>query len=113
MLFYNKIKVIEKNDLSSVTLIKDPSIEPYVIGRDANSYTIYETVYPGTNTKGRGRKTRTKEAVKAVSFHTNFGAALSSIAILKVEKRQVYETIHEYITEWRRVKEEINQIVNF
>ena len=75
MLYYNKIKVMEKNDLSSVTLIKDPSIEPYFIGRDANSYTIYETVYPGTNTKGRGRKTRTKEAVKAVSFHTNFGAA--------------------------------------
>ena len=40
---------MEKNDLSSVTLIKDPSIEPYFIGRDANSYTIYETVYPGTN----------------------------------------------------------------
>ena len=97
---------MEKNDLSSVTLIKDPSIEPYFIGRDANSY-------PGTNTKGRGRKTRTKESVKTVSFHTNFGAALSSIAKLKVEKRQVYETIHEYITEWRRVKEEINQIVNF
>lgn len=104
---------MEKNDLSSVTLIKDPSIEPYFIGRDTNSYTIYETVYPGTNTKGRGRKTRTKEAVKTVSFHSNFGSALNSIAKLKVEKRQVYNTINEYVNEWKRVKEEINQIVNF
>lgn len=103
----------EKLNLSSITLIKDPLIEPYFIGRDANSYTIYETVYPGTNNKGRGRKTRTKESIKAISFHTNFGAAMGSIAKLKIEKRQVYDTIGEYIAEWRRVKEEINQIVNF
>jgi hypothetical protein len=98
---------------SSMTMIKDPSIEPYFIGRDANSYTVYETVYPGTNNKGRGRKTRSKEAIKTLSFHSTLGSALGSIAKLKVEKRPVYNTIKEYITEWTRVKEEINQIVNF
>ena len=32
---------------------------------------------------------------------------------LKVEDRPVYNTLKEYIAEWTRVKEEINQIVNF
>ena len=98
---------------SSITVIKDPSMEPYFIGKDSTSYTVYETVYPGTNNKGRGRKTRSKEAVKTLSFHSTISSALNSIAKLKVEKRQLYSTIHEYITEWKRVKEEINQIVNF
>lgn len=98
---------------TSITLIKDPAIEPYFIGRDTNSYTIYETVYPGTNNKGRGRKTRSKEAIKTLSFHSTLSSALNSIAKLKVEKRPEYNTIKEYIAEWTRVKEEINQIVNF
>ena len=103
---------MEKNDLSSVTLIKDPSIEPYFIGRDANSYTIYETVYPGTNENGRGRKTREKEAVKTLTFHSSLASALNSIAKLQVENRPIYNTIKEYITAWEQVRDEINQMVN-
>jgi hypothetical protein len=98
---------------ASLTLIKDPALEPYFIGKDSNSYTVYETVYPGTNENGRGRKTREKEAVKTLSFHSSIASALNSIAKLKVENRPVYNTIKEYIVEWNRVKEEINQIVNF
>ena len=45
----------EKQALSSLTLIKDPLIEPYFIGKDASSYTVYETLMPGNNKKGRGR----------------------------------------------------------
>ena len=37
---------------SSMTMIKDPILEPYFIGKDTNSYTVYQTVMPGTNTKG-------------------------------------------------------------
>jgi hypothetical protein len=97
---------------SSITMIKDPAIEPYFIGKDANSYTVYETVYPGTNNKGRGRKTRSKEAIKTLSFHSSIGAALNSIAKLKVEKRPMFNTIKEYITAWEQVRDEINQMVN-
>jgi hypothetical protein len=93
-------------------MIKDPAMEPYFIGKDANSYTVYETVYPGTNNKGRGRKTRSKEAIKTLSFHSSIGAALNSIAKLKVEKRPMFNTIKEYITAWEQVRDEINQMVN-
>ena len=102
----------EKQALSSLTLIKDPLIEPYFIGKDASSYTVYETLMPGDNKKGRGRQTRTKEGIKPLSFHTNFDSCLASIARLKVSNQQTYNSISEYVAEWRRVKEEINQIVN-
>ena len=102
----------EKEALSSMTLIKDPLIEPYFIGKDASSYTVYESMKIGNNNKGRGRKTRTKEGIKPISFHSNFASCLVSIAKLKIDNRPVYDSIAEYVAEWRRVKEEINQIVN-
>jgi len=102
----------EKEALSSLTLIKDPLIEPYFIGKDANSYTVYETLKVGNNNKGRGRKTRSKEGIKPISYHTNFASCLTSIAKLKIDDRPLYNSLSEYITEWKRVKEEINQIVN-
>ena len=38
--------------------------------------------------------------------------SLASIAKLKVSNQQTYNSISEYVAEWKRVKEEINQIVN-
>ena len=102
----------EKEALTSMTLIKDPLIEPYFIGKDASSYTVYEIMKIGNNNKGRGRKTRTKEGIKPISFHSNFASCLVSIAKLKIDNRPVYNSISEYVAEWRRVREEINQIVN-
>ena len=102
----------EKEALSSMTLIKDPLIEPYFIGKDASSYTVYESLKIGNNTKGRGRKNRTKEGIKPISFHSTFDSCLISIAKLKINDRPIYNSISEYVAEWRRVKEEINQIVN-
>jgi len=102
----------EKEALSSMTLIKDPLIEPYFIGKDSCSYTVYQSMHPGENTKGRGRKTRTKEGIKPLSFHSDLSSCLFSIAKLKMNNKPVYNSIKEYIAEWKRVKEEINQIVN-
>jgi hypothetical protein len=102
----------EKEALSSMTLIKDPLIEPYFIGKDSSSYTVYESMKIGVNNKGRGKKTRTKEGIKPISFHSNFSSCLSSIAKLKISNKPVYDSIAEYVAEWRRVKEEINQIIN-
>ena len=102
----------EKQALSSLTLIKDPLIEPYFIGKDVSSYTVYETLKPGSNKKGRGRQTREKEGIKPVSFHTSFGSCLASIAKLKISNQQTYNSISEYVVEWKRVRDEINQIVN-
>ena len=101
-----------KEVFSSMTLIKDPIIEPYFIGKDGNGYTVYQTVYPGTNTKGRGRKTRTKESIKPLTYHSTLSSCLSSIAKLKIDNRPIYNSIYEYINEWKRVKEEIKNMIN-
>ena len=97
---------------SSMTMIKDPILEPYFIGKDTNSYTVYQTVMPGTNNKGRGRKTRSKEAIKTLSFHSSISSALNSIAKLKVEDRPAFNSIKEYIGAWESVRNEIKQMVN-
>lgn len=102
----------EKEALSSMTLIKDPLIEPYFIGKDSSSYTVYESMKIGVNNKGRGKKTRTKEGIKPISFHSTFDSCLISIIKLKINNKPVYDSIAEYVAEWRRVKEEINQIIN-
>jgi hypothetical protein len=96
---------------SSMTMIKDPALEPYFIGKDSNSYTVYQLVLPGTNT-GRGRKTREKESIKTLSFHNDVSSALNSIAKLKVEQRPVFNSIREYIDAWESVRNEIKQMVN-
>lgn len=97
---------------SSMTMIKDPILEPYFIGKDTNSYTVYQSVMPGINTKGRGRKTRTKETIKTLTFHNSIASALDSIARLKVEERPVFNSIKEYIGAWESVRNEIKQMVN-
>jgi hypothetical protein len=96
---------------SSMTMIKDPVLEPYFIGKDSNSYTVYQLVLPGTNT-GRGRKIREKESVKTLSFHNDIASALNSIAKMKVEERPVFNSIREYIDAWEVVRNEIKQMVN-
>jgi hypothetical protein len=97
---------------SSMTMIKDPILEPYFIGKDSNIYTDYQTVMHGTNTKGRGRKTRSKEAIKTLTFHSDIASALNSIAKMKVEERPVFNSIKEYIGAWESVRNEIKQMVN-
>ena len=38
----------EKEESSSITIIRDPKIEPYFIGKDAYCYTVYQTITPDT-----------------------------------------------------------------
>ncbi len=93
----------------SITVIKDDVIAPYFIGQDQNCYTVYKNVVPGTNTKGRGRKTRTQESIKTLSFHTTFDSCLSSIAKLKLTERLEYNSIRDYINEWEKISNQITQ----
>lgn len=96
----------------SVTVIKDPILAPYFIGKDQNCYTVYQNVVPGTNAKGRGRKTRTKESIKPLSFHTTFNSCLNSIAQLKLGQQSEYNSIRDYVNEWQKISSEFQQAIN-
>lgn len=102
----------------TATLIKDPAIEPYFIARDSNSYTLWEAYKSSENTKPkRGRKrvvteeNKDKISYKAHGYYTQFETCLNGIAKLKI-KNGNYDTIKSYIDEFKRVKDELNQIIN-
>lgn len=103
----------------TATLIKDPAIEPYFIAKDSNSYTIWETYKSSENAKPkRGRKrvvteeNKDKISYKAHGYYTQFENCLNGIAKLKINNNKNYNTIKMYVDEYKRVKDELNQIIN-
>jgi hypothetical protein len=105
--------------LKSATIIKDPAIEPYFISKDSNCYTVYEASKADTESTRpkRGRKrvvtdeNKDKIFYKGYGYYTTFEGCLNQIAKLKINKAN-YSTIKSYIDEYKRVKDELNQIIN-
>jgi hypothetical protein len=119
MLYYIKTKVMEIELFKTATLIKDPSIEPYFISKDSNSFTLWEACTTDENTKPkRGRKkvvtddNKDKITYKSHGYYTQFGNCLNGIAKLKINHTKEYNSIKSYIKEYNRVKDELNQIIN-
>ena len=100
----------EKEELSSITTIRDPRIEPYFIGKDAYCYTVYQTITPDTRYTENNKPG--KEYTKALGHYSSFGNCLKTIARNKVNDKKSYDSIHEYIEMFKNVQEEINQLVN-
>jgi hypothetical protein len=103
----------------TATLIKDPSIEPYFISKDSNSFTLWEACKTDENAKPkRGRKkvvtdeNRDKITYKSHGYYTQFENCLNGIAKLKINHTKNYDTIKSYVDEYKRVKEELNKIIN-
>ena len=103
----------------TATLIKDPAIEPYFIAKDNNSYTLWEACVTNESTKPkRGRKkvitdeNRNKVTYKSHGYYTQFENCLNGIAKLKINHTKNYDTIKTYVDEFKRVKDELNQIIN-
>jgi hypothetical protein len=95
-----------------MTKIQDPLLEPFYIAKDSHCYTVYENVIPEGK---RGRKSQSGTAYEKVRGHyTNFGNALKCISKNKLNKDSgEYNSIREYITEWKRIQTELNQLLNF
>lgn len=78
------------------TLIQDPAMEPFFIARSqTGGYTVYERVVKGEN------KT---EYIKTVSYPSNFGSALRTIARELLNESGKTYNLKEYISRWENVK---------
>jgi len=89
--------------MSNNTMIKDPLLEPFFIGRDAYCYTIYESVAPKKTRAGDLLKEGVKGAVyeKPQGHYSDFTSALIGLAKLQLhQKGKNYSSIKEYIAEW-------------
>ena len=59
--------------------IKDPSLEPYYIGRDSHCYTVYEVITPDSD-RLRTESSKGENYEKPVAHYAKFGSALNKIA---------------------------------
>ena len=100
----------EKEEFSSLTIIRDPKIEPYFIGKDAYCYTVYQTITP--DTKYTENNKPGKEYTKALGHFSSFGNCLQSIARNKVNDKKSYQSIREYIDMFNDVQKEINSLIS-
>lgn len=93
-----------------MTIIKDPIMEPFYIGKDNYCYTVYEVVTPdaeNVKTKGKG-----KVYEKPVGHYSDFGRALECVAKSKTNSNSTYSSIQEYLSNWNSIKNEINQLTD-
>ena len=84
------------------TLIKDPAMNPFFISRSqTGGYTVFENVIKGENNT---------EYIKTVSYPSNFGNALKTIASeLLNESGKTYD-IKQYIERYKAIKDSLVNI---
>ena len=99
----------------SNTIIKDPAILPYHLSKDQYCYTVVETITPDEKNLGRfgnkGNKNEGKKYEKSLSHHGTLGSALQKIAKLKLDTKQDYNSINEYIKEFEKQKEAMKELL--
>jgi len=101
----------ENDTQSNYCTIKDPTMEPFHIVKDATNFTVIET---SISTRGfAGKKASGKETEKIVGYYSNFKNALNRIAKEKFYQNQgEYSSIQEYIETWSKVKDGIEIMLN-
>jgi len=93
-----------------MTIIKDPALEPFHISKDQYCYTVVETVIPDSKNLEKGSKGKAYE--KPLGHFGDLKTALAKIIKLKVELKEEYNSISNYIAEYDQQKETINKLFN-
>ena len=102
-----------KNDSnSSYAIIRDPLMEPYFIQKDRYNYTVMERVTPTVGFAGKEPKG--KELERPIAYMTSFKSAIWGISQLKFtnESKGEYNSIKEYIDEWKDLKDGIYSLLD-
>lgn len=85
------------------TIISDPVMEPFFITRSPNNgYTVYERVVKGE---------KDTEYIKNISYPSNFGNALRTIAREKLNEEGKKYSLKEYVDRWENVKNSLTSIL--
>jgi len=88
---------------ASDTIIADPVMEPFFITRSPNNgYTVYERVIKGDNNT---------EYIKNVSYPSNFGNALQTVAREKLNEEGKTFSLKQYVDRWETVKDSLTSIL--
>lgn len=93
-----------------MTIIKDSLLEPFYIGKDAYCYTVYEVITPDAKNLEKGSKGKDYE--KPVGHYSYFGHALECVAKSKLNLKEEYSSIKEYVETYKQLKKDIEQLTN-
>ena len=97
---------MKEKELSNSITIRDPFLEPFYIQKDTYCYTVLEDATPDQ------RYTKSVEKIqKTIGYYSTFGYCLRRIASLKTSNKSEYNSISEYIEEWKEVENKINQLI--
>lgn len=86
--------------------ITDPLMEPYFISVDDNCMTVNIRVMPDARYTNSG-----KEYTKVIGHYSNLSSALKSIVKDKINT-QSYDSLQEYIQEYKSITETLNNTIN-
>ena len=93
-----------------MTIIRDPLLEPYFIGKDAYCYTAYEVITPQKKYLEKG--SLGKDYEKPVAHYSSFGNALKKVMKEKLHNEtEEYTSIKDYIERWEQLQNEITEIL--
>lgn len=94
----------------SYTIIKDPAIEPFHISKDQYCYTVVQTITPDPSNLEKGSVGKAYE--KQIGHYGNLSHALKKIAKSKLDLKSEYNSIIDYINEWQRQQDAVNELLN-
>lgn len=94
----------------SYTIIKDPAIEPFHISKDQYCYTVVETITPDAKNLEEGVKG--KEYEKPLGHYGDLAAALKKIAKAKIDLKNEYTSVMEYVGEFEKQTKAMDELLN-
>lgn len=95
-----------------MSIIKDPSLAPFYIGKDAYCYTVYEIVKPKENHHLK-KSGVNKVYEKPLGHYKNLGSALKAVANAKLTlEDKTYESVKDYLKEWEHINKETEKLFN-
>jgi hypothetical protein len=102
-----------------MTIIKDPILEPYYIGKDKHNYTVFEIVPATLSGKGRRKKDAVVELdpngktyEKAIGYYSTLGHAIEAVSRQKITKCDSYTSLKEYMNELKLINQETQNLIN-
>jgi|TARA_B100000795_G_scaffold252366_1_gene221873 hypothetical protein len=95
---------------NSLTLIEDPSMEPYFITKDEHCYTVNRKVTSNANHFRSTGKSTTYS--KAVTFHAKFEDALKRITEEQLHTKEHYTNLTDFLSHFTKIESNIKNYLH-
>ena len=95
---------------NSLTLIEDPSMEPFYITKDEHCYTVNKKVTSNANHFRSTDKSKTYS--KALTFHAKFEDALKRITEEQLHDKKHYTSLNEFLDKFLLIESNIKNYLH-